>query len=265
MPNIVELNQMTNVVTEKMVDDYLFGTETKLSESQKVLFKNIAIQNNLNPFLREIYAIPYEKTVTKDGKKFKETVMTIVTGYQVYIQRAEETGLLKGWYASLIKEGNEIKGAKIIINRADWNIPFEWEVSFDEFAKRDYNGNLIGSWANMPGFMILKCVIGTGFRLCFSTTLGKLPYLAEEMSSLTFEEVQQKEKELMTSIANAKRELMSKETKKELLSEAEDVNIIYKAIDNLKLDRDRLYEDQKEEILEEIKKLKGLLDENVTE
>ena len=60
----------------KTIQDFLFTTGTKLSEKQQKLFLQLAIRNQLDPFKREIYAVPF-------GNDFN-----IVTGYQVYIQRA---------------------------------------------------------------------------------------------------------------------------------------------------------------------------------
>ena len=70
-----KIKKVENPVTRKMCDDFLFTTGTKLNEPQKTLFYNLALQFNLNPFNREIYAVSYG-----EGWNF-------VTGYQVYIQR----------------------------------------------------------------------------------------------------------------------------------------------------------------------------------
>ena len=88
-------------ITEKTIRDYLFGSDTKLTEQQQKLFIETAIVFQLNPFKREIYAIPYkEKKWNKDTKQMEETgnyKMNIVTGYEVYLDRAAKTGLCNGW------------------------------------------------------------------------------------------------------------------------------------------------------------------------
>lgn len=146
------------VVDEKMIKDYLFTSETKLSDKQQNMFMQIAIRHNLDPFKREIYAIAY-------GKEF-----SIVTGYQVYIERATMSGKLNGW-----KCENTEGGAKITIYRKDWDEPFEWEAYYEEFNKGQ------SSWLKMKKFMIKKVCMGQGFRLAFPTELGNMPYLKEEM------------------------------------------------------------------------------------
>jgi len=163
-----ELEVKKAVIDSKTVENFLFTTETKLNEKQKAMFLQLALRNQLDPFKREIYAIPY-------GNDFN-----IVTGYQVYIQRAETTKQLDGWHCEAMRnEKNELIGAKIVIYRKDFEHPFEWEVSLKEFDKGQ------SSWKKMPEFMIKKVCIGQGFRLAFPNELGGLPYLQEELEELT--------------------------------------------------------------------------------
>ena len=155
------------VIDSKTIENFLFSSETKLNEKQKTMFLQLAIRNQLDPFKREIYAIPY-------GNDFN-----IVTGYQVYIQRAETTGKLNGWHCEATKnDKGELIGAKIVIYRKDFDNPFEWEISLKEFDKGQ------SSWKKMPEFMIKKVCIGQGFRLAFPNELGGLPYLQEELEDL---------------------------------------------------------------------------------
>ena len=147
-----------NTISKKEIEDYLFTSETKLNDKQKGMFIKLAQLHNLNPFKREIYAIPY-------GKEF-----SIVTGYQVYIQRAEATGDLDGWQ---VESNND--SAKITIWRKSFSHPFIWEVDKSDFGKG------YGSWKSMPKFMLKKVAIGQGFRLAFPNELGSMLYLKEEM------------------------------------------------------------------------------------
>ncbi len=155
-------------VSKQMCDDFLFTQGTKLNEQQKTMFYNLAVQFNLNPFKREIHAIPYGQ-----GWNY-------VTGYQVYVSRAEATGLLNGWHVeSTGNEKGDLTGAKITIYRKDWEQPFIWEVAFQEYNKNQ------GLWKTSPEFMIKKIAIGQGFRLAFPNELGGMPYLKEELEDIT--------------------------------------------------------------------------------
>lgn len=164
------------LVDDQSLRDYLFGLKDPITEKQQNLFLNIARVNNLNPFKREIYAVGY-------GDNF-----SIITGYQVYIDKANATGLLNGWKVETLRnEAGELTGARVIIHRRGWDNPFEWDASLSEFAKMRYDTVqkkkvLVKNWAEMPEFMIKKVVIGQGFRLCFPSELGALPYLAEEIT-----------------------------------------------------------------------------------
>ena len=162
-----KIKKIENLVTKKMCDDFLFTAGTKLNEPQRTLFYNLALQLNLNPFNREIYAVSYG-----EGWNF-------VTGYQVYIQRADATGELDGWECIALRNNkNELTGARITIHRKDFTYPFVWEVSLSEFDKGQSN------WKKMPEFMIKKVCIGQGFRLAFPNELGGMPYLQEELEGL---------------------------------------------------------------------------------
>ena len=68
---------------------YLKSMGLTIPEQFQTQFIEIAAAMKLNPFLNEIHAISYN---TKEGPVFK-----CVTGYMVYIKRAERSGKLNGW------------------------------------------------------------------------------------------------------------------------------------------------------------------------
>src|SRR5271157_1122716 len=156
LPGIVKNAQ--TLVSQKVIEDYLFSSNTKLTDQQKKLFIQIALANNLNPFNREIYAIAY-------GTNFN-----VLTGYQVYIKKAEASGKLDGWTTE--SDGEK---AVITIFRKDFSHPFVWTVRRADFERGT------NSWKSMPDFMLKKVAIGQGFRLAFPNELGSLPYLQEEI------------------------------------------------------------------------------------
>ena len=149
---------MSDKIDEKSVEEFLFSSGTKLSQQQKQLFIQMAVRCGLDPFKREIYAIPY-------GNNF-----SIVTGYQTYIERAEMSGKLDGWEVNATPET-----AIVVIYRKDWTHPFKWEIAKSDFDKGT------GSWIKMPSFMLKKVAISQAFRLCFPDVLGGLPYTADEL------------------------------------------------------------------------------------
>ena len=144
------------------------GVGRELPQEKRRQFIEIAQAYCLNPFKREIYCVSYAGNTS------------IITGYEVYIKRAERTGLLNGWGVE-IKGSGEDMSAVITINRKDWTQPFKHEVYFSEAANRTKDGRLNSTWAKMPKFMLKKVAIAQGFRLCFSDELGGLPYTQDEI------------------------------------------------------------------------------------
>jgi len=181
-------------INEKTVEDYLFISNTKLNSYQKSLFIQMAVRSNLDPFKREIYAIPF-------GDNFN-----IVTGYQTYLQRAERTGLLDGWECD-----SDEKTATVTIHRKDWANSFKWVVEAKDFSKAGKTSRP-NSWDNMGGFMLKKVAICQAFRLAFPVELGGLPYSADEMEAI--EPFAQQEPE--------KPKTVKKLTKPEVIEEVKD-------------------------------------------
>jgi hypothetical protein len=81
------------IITEKELTSYLdvMGLTPKLDEKEKMQFLNIAKSFGLNPFKREIFCTVY------GAGEYKQ--LSIITGYEVYIKRAERSGQLDGWHA----------------------------------------------------------------------------------------------------------------------------------------------------------------------
>lgn len=167
-----EIMKSDNVkVTDAELTQHLenLGLLKDLSAGEKNSYLQIAKAFNLNPFKREIHVSKY------NGQ------MSIITGYEVYIKRAERTGQLDGW--SVTTSGSiETKDLKAIltIHRKDRTHPFVWEAEYNEFVQKTKEGHVTKFWqkANM---MIKKVAISQGFRLCFSDELGGMPYTADEI------------------------------------------------------------------------------------
>jgi len=163
-----EMPQMPQV-TAQTIKDYLFGTNTNLTEQQMALAINTAVMWNLNPFKREIHFVAF-----KD--KYGNSKVSLITGYDVYIKRADRTGKLDGWKAWIDKKNGETY-ACIEIKRKDFSTPFYHEVNMKEFKQNS------PIWDKMPEFMIKKVAIAQGFRLAFPDELGGMPYTADELPS----------------------------------------------------------------------------------
>ena len=158
-------------VTTEVLKNYLttFGLTTSLTENEQQQFLGMAQAHNLNPFKREIYCYASEG---KHGRK-----LTIVTGFEVYIKRANLSGLLDGWKVETngsLKDHN--LSATLTVYRKDWKHSFEHTVFYSEYTKNNT------FWNSKPATMIKKVAVGSGMRLCFPLELEGLPYLEEELN-----------------------------------------------------------------------------------
>lgn len=153
------------------------GLTSKLTQGEKNTYLQIAKSFNLNPFKREIHVSKYG-----EGSYAK---MSIITGYEVYIKRAERSELLDGWDCKT--EGsvatNDLK-AIITIYRKDRKYPFVHEVYYSEYVQKTKTGQVTQFWEKAIT-MIKKVAMSQGFRLCFSDELGGMPYTKEEMPEQT--------------------------------------------------------------------------------
>jgi phage recombination protein Bet len=153
----------------------LFGMSKDLTDSEKMLYVNIAKMSGLNPYKREIH-ISGPFGIGKDRR------LSIVVGYEVYIKRAERSGKLDGWKSWVEGEGNDMV-AWIKIHRKDRKEPFEWPVYYPEAVQTTREGNPNRFWKRMPRLMLRKVAISQGFRLCFPEEIGGLPYTSDEMET----------------------------------------------------------------------------------
>ena len=173
----------TDLITGNKITEYMdaFNIANQLNDNEKKQFIEVAIAYNLNPFKREIYCVPYEANAKKaDGSWGKERKLSIITGYEVYLKRAERVGSLDGWETVIEGEGDSMK-AVLTIHRKNWSHPFKHEVYFNETAKKDKEGNPQSMWKTMPKFMLKKVAIAQGFRMAFPDEFGGMPYAAEEL------------------------------------------------------------------------------------
>lgn len=153
---------LTPAYYEKEASTYLASLGNKLKEEQRTQFIHLCSALGLNPFLREIHAIPF-----KDN-------FNIVVGFEVYLKRAERSGKLAGWKVWTEGSGADIK-AIIEIKRKDWESPFQHEVYLSEYSTGQ------AMWAKAPKTMIKKVAMSQGFRLCFPDAVGGLPYTEDEI------------------------------------------------------------------------------------
>lgn len=155
-------------VSEKTITNYLetFGMLKNMPKNLQGQCVEVAKAFQLNPFKREVHFVQHRD---KNG----DPTVAIVVGYEVYIKRAQRTGLLDGWDCTAEGSGPNMV-AILTIYRKDWSRPFKHSVKRSEYDRG------IGNWKVMPETMLKKVAISQGFRLCFPEELGGMPYTKEE-------------------------------------------------------------------------------------
>jgi phage recombination protein Bet len=189
-----DLTITNDQVNDQVLIEYLdvMGISPKLDDKEKIQFLNIAKTFGLNPFKREIFC-----TVYGEGQ-YKQ--LSIITGYEVYIKRAERSGKLDGWNATTSGSvaTNDLK-AVVTIYRKDRQHPFVWEVFYDECVQKKKDGTPTAFWQK-ANFMTKKVCISQAFRLCFSDELGGMPYTQDEMPQKTDVETIDVAHEVVTAV-----------------------------------------------------------------
>jgi phage recombination protein Bet len=203
---------------EKKIDEFIktFLVHENLDDSEIKKFREIAVELNLDPFNKEIYAIPYNTTVYINGKPVKKRTLSIVTGYEVYLRRADSHPAFEGYKTELNGKVNDPEfSCTITVYRNDRKYPIIHTAYFQEFAGRTSDGNLTKFWLK-PRFMIEKVTIGQGLRRAFPNDFSKMPYVKEEMDSNIRDVTPKKEDETPTMIETDKLVDELKELKNEL-------------------------------------------------
>lgn len=178
-----------NQVTQQLLLDYLTATTPGLNQSQVQQFLAVSMAFNLNPWKKEVYPIPY----ASNGK----TTMSIVTGYEVYLKRADLNPNYDGyqieWNGNFVrskvqksgKNGNYSVDALLpkdddvscicTVYRKDRKMPVRCEVFYSEYTQ----GNSM--WFTKPRVMLEKVAIARAMRLAFPTEFGGMPYESAEL------------------------------------------------------------------------------------
>ena len=161
-------------VQKQTILEYLkaYGFDKSLSEDEQIRFIQTALAGDLNPFKREIHIAVYG-----EGSNRK---VSIITGYQIYLKRAERTGNLDGWRAWIEGNGSSMK-AVVEIFRKDWSHSFTHEVYWEEAVSKKKDGSPTQFWVKQPKFQLRKVAMAQAFRLAFPDELGSLPYETAEL------------------------------------------------------------------------------------
>ena len=156
-------------VSDKTIGDYLvaFGLANELTKAEQQQFIEVAKAFQLNPFKREIYCVPH---VNQDGKR----TLSIITGYETYLKRAEANPNYDGFTTEFGIDGNNVV-CTCKVYRKDRKMPVTSNVFMNEYN----TGKSL--WKTKPKTMLEKVAIATAFRRAFPTDFGGMPYTQDEL------------------------------------------------------------------------------------
>lgn len=156
-------------ITKETIKKYLCP---KASDQELMMGLQIAKTFNLNPLKREVYFVKY-----KDDQP-----MSILTGYEVYLKRAERSNKWNGMEVS--SEGKVEDGslkAVVKVFRKDWEHPLTHEAYYSEYVQKKFDGTINTFWKNKPITMIKKVAVSQAFRFAFPDEFDGMPYTSDEV------------------------------------------------------------------------------------
>lgn len=189
MANEIVATSDENKVTKELLEDYLRTTHKELNDTQFKQFVAVSLAFGLNPWKKEVHPVVYKN---KDGSYD----LSIVTGYEVYLKRAELNPNYDGFnieFKGSFKRGKVTKSGKngswqvdalipegevsciCTVYRKDRAHPTREEVFFDEYDQ----GNSM--WQSKPRTMLKKVAIVSAFRKAFPFDFGGMPYTNDEL------------------------------------------------------------------------------------
>lgn len=172
-------------LTPSIVQEYIVGSNAKITLPEFKFFTELCKARGLNPFLKEAYCI-----------KYGDEPAAMVVGKDAILKRAilhpQYNGMSSGIIVTNEKKevierqgtfklpSEELVGGWAKVFRKDWEHPTYVSVSFDEVAQRKRDGNLNPNWATKGATMVEKVAKVRALRETFIEKLGGM-YEAEEI------------------------------------------------------------------------------------
>lgn len=164
-------------LTPTIVQNYIVGSDTKITDQEYKFFVELCKVRKLNPFTKEVYLI-----------KFGNQAAQIVVGKDAILKRAILNKNFNGRQQGVIilTDKNEVierngtfklpteklVGGWAKVYRKDWDFPVYITVAFDEVAQRKSNGELNSNWASKGATMVEKVALVRALREAFVEDLG---------------------------------------------------------------------------------------------
>lgn len=184
---VYEADGETITLTPSIVQNYIVGTDAKITLPEFKFFTSLCKARGLNPFLKEAYCIKYGKNpaqivVGKDAV-LKRAIKNpnydgMESGVIVQVKETGEITERKGTF--YLRDSENLVGGWAKVFRKDWQHPTYCSVAFDEVAQKKSDGSLNANWSGKGATMVEKVAKVRALRETFVEELGGM-YEAEEM------------------------------------------------------------------------------------
>ncbi|MDR2099993.1 MAG: phage recombination protein Bet [Campylobacteraceae bacterium] len=163
-------------LTPKIVQEYIVGSDSKITLPEFKFFTELCKVRKLNPFLKEAYLIKYgnqpaQIVVGKDAILKRAIKNPAFNGREQGIIVKNKNGIEERKGTFRLKD-EELVGAWAKVYRKDWQYPVYITVSFDEVAQKKSNGELNINWATKSATMVEKVALVRALREAFVEDLG---------------------------------------------------------------------------------------------
>ena len=186
---IYEINGDEIKLTPSIVQNFLVGSNSKITLPDFKMFTELCKERKLNPFLKEAYCV-----------KYGDQPAQLIVSKDIFLKRAilhpDYDGMSSGVIVQVIKTGEIIKregmfwiaseetvvGAWATVYRKSWTHPRYISVSYGEVCQKTKDGKPNANWRDKPATMSEKVAKVRALREAFVEDLGGL-YSSDEIGT----------------------------------------------------------------------------------
>lgn len=174
-------------LTPQIVQEYLVGSEAKITLPEFKMFTELCKVRKLNPFLREAYLIKYSDknpaqiVVGKDAIYKRATLNPQFNGIESGVIVLNSNNEIIERNGSFKLPTDTLVGGWARVYRKDWEFPIYCGVTYNECVQKKGDGTPNSQWTKQPTMMIEKVAKVRALREAFVEDLAGM-YEEEEMN-----------------------------------------------------------------------------------